>query len=80
MEYMTYRAKLKKLDELKQNPRFIPFVIQNMRCENIPFDDYVLENFDFIVDDFELYEFLNRAPEDEINRVLGSALKSIDKG
>lgn len=79
MAYMTDKAKLKKIDELKQNPRFIPFVMQCMDCESNRIDDYVLKHFDYIVDNFELYDFLETAPEDEINRVLGEALKSIEK-
>lgn len=79
MAYMTYKAKLKKIDELKQNSRFIPFVMQHIDGQGDQIDDYVLEHFDFIIDNFELYCFLETASQEDIDYVLGSALKNINK-
>ena len=79
MAYMTDKAKLKKINELKQNPRFIPFVMQEMDCESNRIDDYVLEHFDSIIDNFELYDFFETATEEEIDRVVSSAIQSIEK-
>lgn len=79
MAYMTDKAKLKKINELKQNPRFIPFVMQDMDCKNNRIDDYVLKHFNSIVDNFELYEFFETATEEEIDKVVSSAMQSIEK-
>lgn len=79
MAYMTDKAKLKKINELKQNPRFIPFVMQEMDCKSNRIDDYVLEHFDSIIDNFELYDFFETATEEEIDRVVSSAIQSIEK-
>lgn len=79
MAYMTDKAKLKKINELKQNPRFIPFVMQDMDCKNNRIDDYVLKHFDRIVDNFELFEFFETATDEEIDRVVSSAIQSIEE-
>lgn len=79
MAYMTDKAKLKKINELKQNPRFIPFVMQDMDCKNNRIDDYVLKHFDRIVDNFELIEFFETATDEEIDRVVSSAIQSIEE-
>lgn len=79
MAYMTDKAKLKKIDELKQNPRFIPFVLECMHCNHNRIDDYILEHFDSIVDNFELFDFLETATDEEIDRVVSSAIQSIEE-
>lgn len=79
MAYMTDKAKLKKINELKQNPRFIPFVMQDMDCKSNRIDDYVLEHFDSIIDNFELYDFFETATDEEIDRVVSSAIQSIEE-
>lgn len=79
MAYMTDKAKLKKIVELKQNPRFIPFVLECMHCNHNRIDDYILKHFDSIVDNFELFEFFETATDEEIDRVVSSAIQSIEE-
>ena len=76
------KYKLKKLDELKQNERFLPYVKQlqeQWREGNVPIDEFMLRHFEGIVDNFELMEFLTNEDDDTINEVLSDAIKDLDK-
>lgn len=82
MAYYSLKARQKKVQELKNNKKFMDYA--HKRCDERvmtwgadTFEDYLLRDVFELYDDFTLLQFLKTADKKDVNKVMCEALKGL---